>query len=362
MTDMMVHDNNGEMVVRPSTGMVARQDFGSHELARTADVGSSALAAQAEAEVKARYVMALQRPRNMMDARSKLLTICADPVFADVAIYRKPIGGGKPPVEGLSIRFAESALRAVGNIMLSKGTVVYDDAEKRILRVTGTDLEANITESVDVIIEKTVERKFLKEGQRALKTRMNSYGELVHLVPAGEGELLTKQKAEVSKAKREVLLGLIPGDILDECKRRIRKTQEDRDASDPKAALKTICDVFAVIGIRPSDLDQYLGHSTEAASPSEIAELRAVYVAAKDGEATWPEIMAAKHGVGEKGDSKAKDLRDKIAAATEKQKAKGRAPAKANGAPVVAKPVIVTDEQRAAAIDAGTEERQPGED
>ncbi|XXX79259.1 hypothetical protein WMF30_10835 [Sorangium sp. So ce134] len=357
MTMTVVYDEADMERSGPSAGLTARQEFGAQELARAADVGVAALAAQARAEVEARYVMALQRPRNWLNARAALLAECDRPGFAEVAWFRKPIGGGKT-ADGLSIRFAEAAHRAAGNIHVAK-TVVYDDIEKRTVRVMATDLESNISESVDVTIEKTVERRSLKSGQKPLRSRVNSYGEVVHIVPGTEGEILTKQKAEVAKAKREVVLGLIPGDIIEECKRRILDTQERRDASDPQAAIKKICDAFAKIGVKPSDLEQFLGHRIDASSPAEIAKLRAAFVCVQDGEATWGEVLAAERGEtpgGAKVDPRAAKLKEKLEAAGKKK------PAGKGAAPPPPPPSQPSDEDQARAIDRGEDDRQPGED
>jgi hypothetical protein len=343
MSEMQVYEEE-QSGPRVGAGLVRRDEFGAEQLSRSSEIGSTALATAAKAEVEARYIVAARAPRNWLDTRSRLLAECDRPRFADVAIYRKPIGGGKN-AEGLSIRFAEAAHRTAGNIHVSK-VVISDDAEKRTIRVTATDLEANNSESVDVVIDKTVEKSFLKEGQRPLGTRINSYGKLVYLVPGSEGELLTKQKAEAAKAKREVVLGIIPGDIIDECKERVRITQERRDAADPQAALKKICDAFASRGVKPSDLETYLGHAIEGASPAELMELRQAYVCIDTGEATWPELIGAKHGGadGAKADPKAQGLRQKLADAGKKKPAAGKA------APSQS---TKTDEMG---------ERQPGED
>ena len=67
---------------------------------------AGALAAQAKAAVEARYIMAMQRPRDWDQVRLSLLKECDRTNFAEVAIYRKPVGQG---IEGPSIRFAEAA-------------------------------------------------------------------------------------------------------------------------------------------------------------------------------------------------------------------------------------------------------------
>lgn len=318
-----MNENGAAMV---PAGTVARQGFDGMELARSADVGQAALTAAATAEVQARYLVALQRPRNDMDARRRMLDECRRPSFADVAIYRKPIGGGKT-AEGMSIRFAEAAMRAWGNVYVSK-VVVSDDDMTRTVRVTAVDLESNNAEAVDVRIDKTVERKMLKAGEQPLRTRINSRGELVYIVLADEGSLLVKQKAEVAKAKREVVMGLIPGDIVEDCRDQVRQTQRSRDAADPKAARKRLCDAFAEIGVSAANLEEFLGHALDGASPAEMDELRGVFVLVREGGATWPEVVQTKAGGSGGDDKKAEALRQKIAAKTTEQRKKG-----ARGAP-----------------------------
>src|SRR5258708_6569465 len=77
------------------------------------ETASTVLAAQAKAQIEARYVMAERHPRDLDVVRQRMLKECRRPVFAGVARYRKPIGKG---VEGPSIRFAEAAIRLMGNI------------------------------------------------------------------------------------------------------------------------------------------------------------------------------------------------------------------------------------------------------
>ena len=85
-------------------------------------------------------------------------------------MYSKPVGRGR--ITGLSVRFAEEAVRSMGNLDVST-PVVYDDPHKLIVRVSVTDLEANAIYSHDVTVVKTVERRSLKDGQAALSVRQN---------------------------------------------------------------------------------------------------------------------------------------------------------------------------------------------
>lgn len=251
----------------------------------------SSAAAQAQALVQARFVMAYQRPRDWDDARLRLLKACARPRFAETAIYSKPVGGQR--IEGPSIRFAEEAARAMGNIDVQT-PCIYDDFEKRIIRVQVTDLESNTNYSSDVTVQKTVERKKIKEGQSVMGQRLNSYGDVVYLVEATDDDLLNKQNALVSKALRTGILRVLPSDIREEALDMARDTVDKRDAVDPDAARKAMASAFYAIGVSPQELKRYVGCELAACSPSQLVELRKVYASIKDGDSTWAEHLKFK--------------------------------------------------------------------
>lgn len=249
--------------------------------------------AMAKAEVEARFAVAVGRPRNIDESRATLLRDCKRPFFADMARYAKPIGNTK--VEGPSIRFVEAALRALGNVDVRTPTVFEDDT-KRIVRVTVCDLESNSTYSTDVVVNKTVERRNLKTGQTPLGKRTNSYGETVYIIEATDDDLLVKQAALVSKAVRTLGLRIIPGDLVDEAMEVALHTARTKDAADPDAARKRIMDAFLSRGIRPADLQEYLGHPLDVIPANEIDDLRAIFAGIKDGHTTWAEVIGAKRG------------------------------------------------------------------
>lgn len=302
--------------------LVARNEF--HNEVALPDTAATAVAAQAKALVEARYIMALRRPRDMDVVRERMLKECMRPSFAAVARYVKPIGKDRAKwPTGPSIRFAEAAVRNMTNITIETMTV-YDDREKRIVRVTVTDLEANVPYSQDITIAKTIERRNKKDGDTVISTRTNSYGDTVYILEATDDDIINKQQALISKAVRTLGLRLIPGDIVDECMDQILVTQANSDAEDPDAAKRKLFDAFGALGVRAEQLKEYLGHDAATISPKEIADLRALYAAIRDGEATWREVMdqrAADSGAGDKTASL-----DKVRAATA---AKKTAPAKA---------------------------------
>mgnify|MGYP000075279894 FL=1 len=301
--------------------LVARNEF-STELTAP-DTASTAVAAQAKALVEARYIMAIRRPRDMDVVREKMLKECARPSFAAVARYVKPIGQDRSKwPAGPSIRFAEAAVRNMGNVTVETMTV-YDDREKRIVRVMVTDLEANVPYSQDITIAKTIERRKKKDGDTVISTRTNSYGDTVYILEATDDDIINKQQALISKAIRTQGLRLIPGDIVDECMEQVLVTQANADAEDPDAAKRKLFDAFNGLGVRAEQLKEYLGHDAATIAPKEMTDLRALYAAIRDGEATWRDVMDQRIAAAE-GKTASLDAVRQAAAA--KNGGKGKAP------------------------------------
>ena len=273
-------------------GAIVRQEFGASQIVQQqAELAAIAVAAQAKAAVEARYVIALRQPRDLDEVRQRLLRECARPSFAEVARYHKPIGQG---VEGPSIRFAEAAVRCMGNILVEQ-MVVFDDDAKRLVRLTVSDLEANASYSGEVTIPKRIERSRAEDGRTIYGQRRNSRGGVTYTVSATDDEILDREGALISKRIRTLALRLIPGDLIDEAMAACIATQTRRDAEDPDAARKKLIDAFATINVRASELKTYLGlEDLGAISPADTTQLRALYAAIRDGETTWRDALDAR--------------------------------------------------------------------
>jgi len=253
------------------------------------ETASTMMAAQGKAMVESRYVMAMRNPRNWDQVRLDIMNECRRPSFANnkSVYYLKPIGQG---VEGLGIRFVESALRHMRNV-LTEPIMIFEDDTKETHRVTVTDLEANITYSMDVKVSKTVERSKPADDGSFISMRRNSYNKPVYTIPAQDDDLLNKRGALISKAVRTLGLRIIPGDIQDEAIEIIKAIRLDDAARDPAAERKRIVDSFGALGVKATDLVDYLGHDLDQCSPAELVGLRGIYGAIRDGEATWIEVI-----------------------------------------------------------------------
>ena len=253
-----------------------------------ADPASVAAAESAKQRIQAAYIMAAQRPRDVEQARIRILDACKRPRFAAKVEYSKPVGGGK--ITGPSVRLAETALREWGNIM-SDQQVVYEDDTVRRIKIYLTDLETNAQFRKEISVKKTVERQN-KKGRTVLSERTNTYGKTVYVVVATDDEMLTKEAALISKAVRNEGLRLIPTDIIEEAMDTAKETLASRDKSDPDSAKRLLLDSFAAYRVMPKDIESYLGHKVDRISGKEMQDLRGIYRAMKDEGVAWDEVVA----------------------------------------------------------------------
>lgn len=256
-------------------------------LPASVEMAASAAAAQAKAAVESRYLMALQRPRDMERFRTNLLAACDVPAFAEEARYRKPVG--KDFVEGWSIRFAEEAARHYGNL-LNEATVTFDDDDRRIVRMSVTDLENNLTYPYDAVVEKTVERLSVPQGREVISSRKNSRGQTTFKLKAFGDEIINQQNNQISKGLRNGMMRLISAALQAECLERIQAALSK--ASREYMAVEKLLAAFLKIGVTEAMVDEYLGHSAESMMPEQFAALSAIGQAIKDGETTWDDMMA----------------------------------------------------------------------
>lgn len=273
------------------------QGFGVITAERSAELASVAVASSARAEVEAAYVMALRNPRNEDDARAKIIRACSSPLFAATARYRKPTGKKEVApgrwednhVVGPSIRFAEEMLRCWKNV-LTQQTAIYDDSNKRIVRITTRDLEANTAYSKEITLDKTVERSSDK-GREVLGQRLNSYNKIAFIVRATEDELMMKESALASKVIRNNGLRLIPQHIIEEAMAEVDRVIREKIKQDPDAERRAILDGFAKRGVMPSDVERFIGCPSMQFSTENLVTLRDMLNSIEDGHATWAEYI-----------------------------------------------------------------------
>lgn len=268
------------------------------------DIAALAAAEGAKALVQGRIIMAIQRPRDFDEVRRRLLNDCKRPRFAEAARYAKPMGG--VTLKGWSIRFAEAAVRHLGNIDCRAGIIAQDD-DKIVLRFDAIDLETNAGFGGEITIDKTVERRKPRSGEMALKVRTNSTGQPTYTVRANEDDLQTKLASAVSKGIRTFALRLVPADILEDCLDVIIA----RPKEDPAAARKRIVDSFVALGVGPEAIKRLVGiKDLSLLTAPQLQTLRETYTAIREGDLSIEEVLSVDSADSAK--SATEKLRDKL--------------------------------------------------
>lgn len=289
----MTGNGSSKETVTPGQGGVVTQGFGETKMEVRAETAATATAERERAAIQALFVMAERRPRDWDRVRVALLKDAARFSFADNAIWEIPRGG--ETVSGPSVRLAEAALRAMGNVYITTQVTYETEVERKVV-ITVIDVERVIQFSKEIAFSKTVEKKQLPKGfdGEPLAVRTNSYGKKVYILPCTDAELLEKTNREVSKALRTEAFRILPGDILDEVFEACKATVEKGVTADPDAAKKKLVDSFAKLNVMPDDLAKFLGHPISQVSPAELNRLRGVFQAISQGQTTWHQCVSDK--------------------------------------------------------------------
>lgn len=300
-----------------------KEDGGAIELAATA------AAEQARAAIQSRYQVAFVNKRSFAVASVDIIDACKRKGFALKARYKKPQRGAKSCglpdcphgkggtcgfICGLSVKAADEIAKHWGNIYAEQAAL-FEDNDRKIVRVSVTDLQSNFSTSTDITVKKVVQR-YDTAGRFVVGERINSKGDKVFLVAATDDEIIQKEAALCAKARRNLLLRLIPADLLEEAEQTIFKTVMSDAQEDPKKATRNIIEAFKAQGIKPDDLEKYLGHSVDGVSPAEIADLRGILGAILDGEIKWKDVIDPEI---KDDDEKSSRLKEAIAKATKKR-------------------------------------------
>lgn len=246
-----------------------------------------AAAESAKAQIQCAYIMAMQCRRSYFEAEAAIVKACENPLFAEKVEYALPRAG--TTIKGPTIRLAELIRREWRNIYTTE-RVMHDDERQMIIQVTAIDLETNSIETAEIIVPKTVERQYLRNGQEPLSERENSRGEKVYTVKATESEIDMTRKALISKALRNAIFRLVPAELVQKAIATARATIKKADKTDPKDATRRLIYCFEEQGVTLAEIENYIGHGLEKSTSADVKKLREVYRQLLDGSATWDEL------------------------------------------------------------------------
>lgn len=261
------------------------------------------------AKIQARYVMALQRPRDLVkEVEPKIAELCSRKEFALTAKYNVVVGGHweKQPKGkdkwikdydiDLNIRAAEQLMVCHRNIMSEVNTVYEDDILRRV-SFEMTDLETGVTHRDEFTIYKTQERKKLKTDksgkiiQDAIDTRLNSSGEQIFIVKCTPEDVQKKQNAQVSRKMRKMFFRLFPADLKIKARKWIDKTIESNVKENINNARAKVTTAFAKHGVTGDELETFIGEKLSRFSAKDILKLREIWQSLEDGISHWSDYV-----------------------------------------------------------------------
>ena len=175
--------------------------------------------ARAVAEVQAALVIAASRPRNELRARDRLLQACQRVNLASGALYQYSRGG--TAVSGPSIRLAEAAARAWGNMTYGFRELSRRTGESEC-EAYAWDLETNTKAVRQFSIR---HRRDTKKGGYDLTDERDIY------------ELMANQ---AQRRVRAAILEIIPGDIMEDAVAECEKTMKANVGNITEAAAKLV--------------------------------------------------------------------------------------------------------------------------
>lgn len=286
-------------VITPSKGAIVRMEGTASELTAIASVNAEALAAREEAQLKAQVGLALKFPRTVEQFETNIAKECRRYGFAEKARYSLPRStyeNGQrvqKSITGWTVRFAETAMRLYRNLNVRQ-IIVSEDREQRVIEVSVFDLESVVTDSRQMVISKTIERRQKYDKDIVVAERRTSTGEVVYILAANEADMLAKTMGMVSRLRRNLILEMIPADILANAEAIVASTIAADVKKDPDEHKKKLLAAYESYGVSPRQLHEYLGKPLNEVGEKDLGELRSLYEALKSGETSWDEVMREK--------------------------------------------------------------------
>ncbi len=222
-------------------------------------------------EVQGQIVMAKKFPRDEIAARNRILTACQRKRLAEQAEYEYQRGTSK--VTGVSIRLAEAMAQNWGNLDFGFVELEQRSGESQVMAYCW-DLETNTRQTKIFAVPHIRETK---KGNYPLTGSRDIY------------ELVANQAA---RRVRACILGIIPGDIVEEAVEQCRKTLvngEEKPLEDLiKDCVRTAEKTYQV---PQESLEKYIGCKASAFSMNDLIRLKRVFNSIKDGMAKREEIF-----------------------------------------------------------------------
>jgi hypothetical protein len=212
-------------------------------------------------EVQAAIVVAKRFPRDEKVALDRIINACTRPGLANAAVYQYARGG--TDITGPSIRLAEAIAMNWGNLQCGIRELEQSNGESTV-ESYAWDLETNTRQSK---VFQVPHERHTKNGVKALSDPRDIY------------ELVANQGA---RRLRACILGVIPGDIVEDAVRQCETTMA-ADADTSPEAQKRIVDAFAKYGVSKDQIETLIQRRMDSITAAQVVRLRKIMASLKDG-------------------------------------------------------------------------------
>jgi len=259
------------------TGIMRGPGEGDAALAKAGAQAMEIATTRAAQEVQAAMVVAKKFPRDINAAYTRIMQACKRKGLAECAIYEYSRGGSK--IDGPSIRLAETLAQNWGNMSFGIVELSRSGTESQVMAYAH-DLETNARQDKVFAVPHS---RDTRDGKKALRDDRDVY------------ELVANMGA---RRLRACILGIIPGDIVDDAVRECEKTLAGDNAVPLADRVRQMVAAFVSVGVTQAMIETRLGHNLDATTESEVAKLRKVFASLKDGMGAVEDFF--KPPVGEK--------------------------------------------------------------
>lgn len=228
-------------------------------------VNAEMMASRQAQEVQAAMVAAKRFPRDENTSYNRIINACKRQKLAECAVYEYP--RADKSVSGPSIRLAEMLAQNWGNVDSGVIELERKNGESTVMAYCW-DLETNCRQTMTFTVPHI---RHTKKGDIALTDPRDIY------------EMISNQGA---RRKRACILGIIPGDVVDdalaECEKTLRSGGKEPLGDRVRKMLVIFQEEYSV---PKESIEKYIGCKAEAFTEAAVVKLRGVYTALRDGRA-----------------------------------------------------------------------------
>lgn len=245
--------------------------YGGNNMPTQRSATTEMVASRQMQEVQGQIVMAKKFPRNEIAARNRILTACQRKRLAEQAEYEYQRGDSK--VIGVSIRLAEAMAQNWGNIDFGFVELEQRSGESQVMAYAW-DLETNTRQTKIFSVPHVRETK---KGNYPLTKPRDIYEQVAN---------------QAARRVRACILGIIPGDIVEEAVEQCHKTLINGEEKPLKDLIQGVVRTAEKDYQVPQEsLEKYIGCKAEAFSMNDLIRLKRVFNSIKDGMAKREEIF-----------------------------------------------------------------------